>query len=515
MILGGGPNRIGQGIEFDYCCCHASFSLREEGVESIMVNSNPETVSTDYDTSDLLYFEPLTLEDILHIYEKEKPDGVIVQFGGQTPLRLAKTLEENGVKIIGTSPDSIDRAEDRERFAQVVRKLELNQPENGIAFTAAEDALKIAGDIGYPVLVRPSYVLGGRAMAIIYDEASLMNYIKTAVNLSPEHPILVDDFIEDAVEVDVDAISDGEEVYVGAIMEHVEEAGVHSGDSACIIPPISLSEEMLRTIKITTRQLAMELNVIGLLNIQYAIKEEKLYIIEVNPRASRTVPFVSKTTGVPLAKMAVKIMLGRKLKDFGLTRMKTFPYISVKEAVLPFNKFPGVDTLLSPEMKSTGEVMGISDDFGESFYKAELAAGDRLPLEGCVFLSINRRSKDELLNEVRRLHKSGFRLMGTEGTAQYYNDHGIPFERVFKVSEGRPNVVDMIKNEEIDLIINTPAGKISKDDAYSIRQAAVRYHIPIMTTIPAARAAINGLLAVKSRNQMSVKPIQEYHKEVV
>jgi carbamoyl-phosphate synthase large subunit len=514
MILGGGPNRIGQGIEFDYCCCHASFSLREEGVESIMVNSNPETVSTDYDTSDMLYFEPLTLEDILHIYEKEKPAGVIVQFGGQTPLRLAKTLEENGVKIIGTSPDSIDRAEDRERFAQVVRKLELNQPENGIAYTA-EDAVKIAGDIGYPVLVRPSYVLGGRAMAIIYDETSLMNYIKTAVNLSPEHPILVDDFIEDAVEVDVDAISDGEEVYVGAIMEHVEEAGVHSGDSACIIPPISLSEEMLRTIKITTRMLAMELNVIGLLNIQYAIKEEKLYIIEVNPRASRTVPFVSKTTGVPLAKIAVKIMLGKKLKDYGLTRMKTFPYISVKEAVLPFNKFPGVDTLLSPEMKSTGEVMGISDDFGESFYKAELAAGDRLPLEGCIFLSINRKSKDELLNEVRRLHKSGFRLMGTEGTAQFYNEHGIPFERVFKVSEGRPNVVDMIKNEEIDLIINTPAGKISKDDAFSIRQAAVRYHIPIMTTIPAAKAAINGLLTVKSRNQMSVKPIQEYHKEVV
>jgi len=513
MILGGGPNRIGQGIEFDYCCCHASFSLREEGIESIMVNSNPETVSTDYDTSDRLYFEPLTLEDILHIYERENPDGVIVQFGGQTPLRLARMLEENNVKIIGTSPDSIDRAEDRERFAEVVRKLELLQPDNGIAFTQ-EDAVNIAGDIGYPVLVRPSYVLGGRAMAIIYDEKSLLHYIKTAVDLSPEHPILVDDFLEDAVEIDVDAISDGTDVYIGAIMEHVEEAGVHSGDSACIIPPMSISAPMLERIAVTTEALARELVVIGLLNIQYAIKEDDLYVIEVNPRASRTVPFVSKTTGVPLAKVAVKVMLGKKLKDLGLTAMKKFPYVSVKEAVLPFNKFPGVDTLLSPEMKSTGEVMGISMDFGESFYKAELAAGDRLPIDGCVFLSINRKSKEELLSEVRRLHESGFRLIGTEGTAQFYIDHDIPCERVFKVSEGRPNIVDMIKNEEVDLIINTPSGKISKDDAYYIRQAAVRYHIPIMTTIPAAKAAINGILTVKSRKDLSVKAIQEYHKEV-
>ena len=513
MILGGGPNRIGQGIEFDYCCCHASFALRDENIESIMVNSNPETVSTDYDTSDRLYFEPLTLEDILHIYESEKPDGAIVQFGGQTPLRLAKMLEENGVKIIGTSPDSIDRAEDRERFAEVVRKLELLQPDNGIAFTQ-EDAIKIAGDIGYPVLVRPSYVLGGRAMAIIYDEKSLVNYIKTAVDLSPEHPILVDDFLEDAIEIDVDAIGDGEQVYVGAIMEHVEEAGVHSGDSACIIPPISISGKMKELIVETTEALARELDVRGLLNIQYAIKDEKLYVIEVNPRASRTVPFVSKTTGVPLAKMAVKVMLGRKLKDLGLTKMKEFSFISVKEAVLPFNKFPGVDTLLSPEMKSTGEVMGISSSFGESFYKAELAAGDRLPVEGCVFLSINRRSKDELLEEVRRLNQQGFRLVGTEGTARFYTEKGIPCERVKKVSEGRPNVVDMIKNEEIDFIINTPAGKMSKDDAFSIRQAAVRYHIPIVTTIPAAKAAMRGLLDVKESGLLSVKPIQEYHKEV-
>jgi carbamoyl-phosphate synthase large subunit len=365
------------------------------------------------------------------------------------------------------------------------------------------------------VLVRPSYVLGGRAMAIIYDEQSLVDYIKTAVDLSPEHPILVDDFIEDAVEVDVDAMSDGDDVYIGAIMEHVEEAGVHSGDSACIIPPMSLSQDMIDKIKSTTEALAKELNVIGLLNIQYAIKDNELYIIEVNPRASRTVPFVSKTTGVTLAKIAVKVMLGKKLKDFGLLEMKKFPFVSVKEAVLPFSKFPGVDTLLSPEMKSTGEVMGISDEFGESFYKAELAAGDRLPTKGCIFLSINRKSKDELLPEVKRLHEAGFSLIGTEGTAHYYSEHNIPIERVYKVNEGRPNVVKKIKNEEIDLIINTPLDKMSKDDAFSIRQAAIRYHIPIMTTISAAKAAINGMLAVLRKENLSVKPIQEYHKEVM
>ncbi|MCP4130630.1 MAG: carbamoyl-phosphate synthase large subunit [bacterium] len=514
MILGGGPNRIGQGIEFDYCCCHASFALRDEGIESIMVNSNPETVSTDYDTSDRLYFEPLTLEDILHIYEKEKPDGVIVQFGGQTPLRLAGMLEENGVKIIGTSPDSIDRAEDRERFAEVVRKLDLLQPANGIAFSE-DDALKIAGEIGYPVLVRPSYVLGGRAMAIIYDENSLIHYIRTAVDLTPEHPILVDKFLDDAIEIDVDALCDGDNIYIGSIMEHVEEAGVHSGDSACIIPPVSISPMMIDTISRTTEALAKELGVIGLLNIQFAIKDNSLYVIEVNPRASRTVPFVSKTTGVPLAKIAAKIMLGKKLSDFGLDAMKQFPFISVKEAVLPFNKFPGVDTLLSPEMKSTGEVMGISENFGESFYKATLAAGDRLPLEGTVFLSINRQSKVSLLDEVRELHKNNFKLVGTEGTAEFFNNNDIPCEIVHKVREARPNVVDLVKNEEIDLIINTPAGKMSKDDAFHIRQAAVRYHIPIMTTISAAKAAIKGILEVKKNRGLSVKSIQEYHKEVI
>lgn len=514
MILGGGPNRIGQGIEFDYCCCHASFALEEEGVESIMVNSNPETVSTDYDTSDRLYFEPLTLEDILHIYEKENPDGVIVQFGGQTPLRLARSLAENNVKIIGTSPDSIDRAEDRERFAEVVRKLNLLQPENGIAFTQ-DEAVKIASKIGYPVLVRPSYVLGGRAMSIVYDEESLINYIKTAVELSPEHPILVDDFLEDAVEIDVDAISDGTDVYIGGIMEHVEEAGVHSGDSACILPPISIPDSMIGQIVKTAEALARELNVLGLMNMQFAIKDNQLFVIEVNPRASRTVPFVSKATGVPLAKVAVKVMLGKKLRDFGLTEMKKLPYVSVKEAVLPFNKFPGVDTLLSPEMKSTGEVMGISGSLGESFYKATLAAGDRLPLEGTVFLSINRRSKEELLDDVRSLFESGFKLVATEGTAKFYNDHGIACERVFKVSEGRPNIVDLVKNEEVDLIINTPTGKMSKDDAYFIRQSAVRYHIPIMTTIQAAKVSIRGMLEVKNRGgELSIRPIQEYHREV-
>lgn len=513
MILGGGPNRIGQGIEFDYCCCHASFALRDEGIESIMVNSNPETVSTDYDTSDRLYFEPLTLEDILHIYNNEQPDGVIVQFGGQTPLRLAKSLEESGVRIIGTSPDSIDRAEDRERFAKVVEKLKLNQPENGIAFNE-DDAVKIAAHIGYPVLVRPSYVLGGRAMSIIFDEASLHNYINTAVELSPEHPILVDKFLEDAVEVDVDAICDGEDVYIGAIMEHVEEAGIHSGDSACIIPPITISADLRQQIKETTKDLALELNVVGLLNIQFAIKDNTLFIIEVNPRASRTVPFVSKTIGISLPKMAVKVMLGKKLRELGLIEMKRFPYVSVKEAVLPFNKFPGVDILLSPEMKSTGEVMGISYDFGESFFKAELAAGDRLPVKGTIFFSINDTNKPELLEEARKLKDNGFHIIATKGTSKFFNEHGIECEMVYKVNEGRPNVVDRIKDQDIDLVINTPIGKMTRDDAYYIRQATVRYHVPTVTTVSAAKAAIKGLLYVKEKKELSVKPVQEYYREV-
>jgi carbamoyl-phosphate synthase large subunit len=513
MIIGGGPNRIGQGIEFDYCCCHASFALRDLGIDSIMVNSNPETVSTDYDTSDKLYFEPLTLEDILHIYERERPEGMIVQFGGQTPLRLARRLEENGARIIGTSPDSIDRAEDRERFAEVVRKLRLLQPENGIAFTRAE-ALAVANRIGYPVLVRPSYVLGGRAMSIIYDDASLEEYIATAVRLSPEHPILVDRFLEDAVEIDVDALCDGQSVYIGAIMEHVEEAGVHSGDSACVIPAISIAGDMITTISDTTRSLALELNVIGLLNIQFAIKGGDLYVIEVNPRASRTVPFVSKATGIPLAKIAVNLMLGRKLSEFGLRRTVVPRYISVKEAVMPFNKFPGVDTLLTPEMRSTGEVMGIARDFGEAFFKAEMAAGSTLPVKGTVFISVNDRSKKELLEEIRLMYNNGLKLVATEGTADYYAHHGIPCERIMKVHEGRPNIVDLVKNEQIGLIINTPTGKIPTHDAFTIRQVAVRYGIPIMTTLPAAKAAIRGLLEVKKHGTLHVKPIQEYHAEI-
>ncbi|MCU0844322.1 MAG: carbamoyl-phosphate synthase large subunit [Spirochaetes bacterium] len=513
MILGGGPNRIGQGIEFDYCCCHASFALREEGVESIMVNSNPETVSTDYDTSDRLYFEPLTLEDILHIYRREDPLGVIVQFGGQTPLRLARMLEENGVRIIGTSPDSIDRAEDRERFAGVVRKLGLLQPDNGIAFTE-EEAIAVANRIGYPILVRPSYVLGGRAMSIIYDEKSLIEYINTAVQLSPEHPILVDDFLEDAIEIDVDALSDGKDVQIGAIMEHIEQAGVHSGDSACIIPPLSIDGPMIDEITRSTAALARELRVIGLLNIQFAIKDGSLYVLEVNPRASRTVPFVSKATGVPLAKIAAKLMLGRKLGEFGLHKRKPPAHISVKEAVLPFNKFPGTDTILTPEMKSTGEVMGIAAHFGEAFYKAEMAAGETLPLSGAIFLSINPLSKEALLPEMRLLHENGFRLVATEGTALFLNDHGIPCERVYKVSEGRPNIIDLVKNDEIDLIINTPTGKIPKHDAFSIRQAALRFRVPIITTIAGAKAAVQGLLEVRKNRNISVRSIQEYHAEV-
>jgi len=513
MILGGGPNRIGQGIEFDYCCCHASFALREEGIESIMVNSNPETVSTDYDTSDRLYFEPLTLEDILHIYMREEPEGVIVQFGGQTPLRLATRLEAAGVRILGTSPDSIDRAEDRERFAQVVRKLRLRQPENGIAFTQ-DEALRIAETIGYPVLVRPSYVLGGRAMSILYDEKSLVEYIATAVQLSPEHPILVDDFLEEAIEIDVDALCDGREVYIGGIMEHIEQAGVHSGDSACILPPISIGRPMLDEIIESTGALARELSVVGLINIQYAIKDGLLFVLEVNPRASRTVPFVSKATGVPLAKIALKLMLGGRLADFKLEKMKEMPYIAVKEAVLPFSKFPGADTILTPEMKSTGEVMGIAEHFGESFFKAETAAGDPLPVGGTIFLSINQQSKEALLHEMKLLNELGYMLVATEGTARFLNGHGIPCRRVFKVSEGRPNIVDLIKNGEIDLIINTPTGKIPKHDAFTIRQAALRYRMPIITTISAAKAAVQGLIEIKKKKDITVKSIQEYHAEV-
>jgi carbamoyl-phosphate synthase large subunit len=513
MILGGGPNRIGQGIEFDYCCCHASFALREIGVESIMVNSNPETVSTDYDTSDKLYFEPLTMEDILHIYEREKPEGVIVQFGGQTPLRIAKRLEENGVRILGTSVDSIDRAEDRERFADVVRKLGLNQPDNGIAFCQAE-AIKVAQTIGYPVLVRPSYVLGGRAMQIVYDDAGLIEYIRTAVEISPEHPVLVDKFLEDALEIDVDAICDGEDVYIGAIMEHIEEAGIHSGDSACMIPPRSISKDMTEEITRQTSALARELEVKGLINIQFAIKGEKLFVLEVNPRASRTVPFVSKAKGIPLAKIAVKVMLGHKLKEFGLRDKKEIPYICVKEAVLPFNKFAGAEIVLGPEMRSTGEVMGIARDFGESFYKATLAAGDILPKKGMIFVSFNDNTKKLVLPEMKQLVDGGFSLVATEGTARYFSEKGIPCDKIYKVSEGRPNILDLVKNGDICLILNTPTGKGPRTDQNSIRQAAIRYHLPLVTTVSAIRAAVEGIVRMQKSGEVTVRSLQEYHAEV-
>ena len=514
MILGGGPNRIGQGIEFDYCCCHASFALREIDVESIMVNSNPETVSTDYDTSDKLYFEPLTVEDILHIYEKEKPEGVIVQFGGQTPLRIAERLEKSGVKILGTSVDSIDRAEDRERFAEVVHKLGLNQPKNGISYSR-DEALKVAGIIGYPVLVRPSYVLGGRAMQIVYDDEGLTEYIRTAVEISPEHPVLVDKFLEDALEIDVDAICDGTDVFVGAIMEHIEEAGIHSGDSACMIPTRSISEPMIHEIEKQTCALARELNVIGLLNIQFAIKADTLYVLEVNPRASRTVPFVSKAKGVPLAKIAVKVMMGHKLKEFGLKERKSIPYMCVKEVVLPFNKFPGADIVLGPEMRSTGEVMGIARDFGEAFYKATLAAGDILPTKGKVFVSFNDETKGQVVSYIKKLLDLGFEIVGTEGTARYFNEQKIQCATVLKVSEGRPNIIDMVKNGEIAIILNTPTGKGSKADMNSIRQVAIRYRLPLVTTPSAIKAAVDGIERMYRDGSIEVRSLQEYHKETL
>ncbi len=509
MILGGGPNRIGQGIEFDYCCVHASFALAEEGIESIMVNSNPETVSTDYDTSDKLYFEPLTLEDVLHIVETEKPDGIIVQFGGQTPLNLATSLERAGAKIIGTSPDSIDKAEDRKRFQAMLHKLGLVQPANGTARTL-EEALEIARTISYPVVVRPSFVLGGRAMRIVFDSDELREFMAEAVDVSQGHPVLIDKFLEDAIEIDVDAISDGEICVIGGIMEHVEEAGIHSGDSACVLPPRSLSPEMIENIKSATRAMAGELNVIGLMNVQYAVKDNQLYVIEVNPRASRTVPFVSKATGIPLAKLATKVMTGRKLRDLGLTEDPVVEHISVKESVFPFMKFPGVDTLLGPEMKSTGEVMGIDTSFGMAFAKSQFAAGQHLPLSGVVFMSIRDRDKEACVEIAKSLKASGFDIIATRGTWEYLKQHGVDNRRVFKVSQGRPNVVDLMKNGEIALVINTPSGKNTVSDSYQLRRTALEYEIPYFTTIAGARAAAKAISALISR-KLDVKPVQEYY----
>jgi carbamoyl-phosphate synthase large subunit len=511
MILGGGPNRIGQGIEFDYCCVHASLALREEGFETIMVNSNPETVSTDYDISDRLYFEPLTREDVLNIVEKEKPIGIIVQFGGQTPLNLAVPLEKAGVQILGTTPDSIDRAEDRERFKELIQKLGLIQPQNGTATSFAE-ARAVAREIGYPVVVRPSYVLGGRAMEIVYDEETLERYMREAVKASPEHPILIDKFLEDAIEVDVDAISDGERVVIGGIMEHIEEAGIHSGDSACVLPPYTLSDDLIEGIKQNTYALARELQVKGLMNIQYAIRDDRIYILEVNPRASRTIPFVSKATGVPLAKLAAKVMVGKTLEDLGFTREVEVKHVSVKESVFPFNRFPGVDTLLGPEMKSTGEVMGIDHAFGIAFAKAELAAGQILPLKGRVFISVKNRDKRAIIFIAKKLSDFGFHIVATRGTAKALSQNGIAVEIVNKVHEGRPNIVDLIKNRQIDLIINTSTGRRPKRDQVSIRAVAVDHSVPLITTISGAAASVHGIEALR-QEEIQVKTLQEYHQK--
>ncbi len=513
MILGSGPNRIGQGIEFDYCCCHAVFSLKEEGYETIMVNCNPETVSTDYDTSDRLYFEPITHEDVMNIYENEKPEGIIVQFGGQTPLNIARDLELSGAKILGTSVDSIDFAEDRKRFSELLKKLGIPQPEHGIAYSV-EEAKEVAKKIGYPVLVRPSYVLGGRAMEIVYDEETLVRYIEEAIEVSPDKPILIDKFLEDAIEAEVDALCDGEEVLIGGILEHIEEAGVHSGDSACVIPPISLSKEIIDRIIEYTKKIALALKVVGLINIQFAIKDNVVYVLEANPRASRTVPFISKATGLPLAKIAAKLMMGKKLRELGVKERLNLRHVAVKEAVFPFIKLPGVDPVLGPEMKSTGEVMGIDYDFGLAYYKAELAAGMRLPLSGTVLISVKDRDKNEKIVWIaRKLKELGFKILATKGTAEFLRKKGIDVEVVKKISEGRPNIVDEIINKKIDLIINTPKGKIGRDEGYLIRRAAVDHNVPYITTIAGAIAAVKGIEAVK-KAKMTIKSIQEYHREV-
>jgi len=513
IILGGGPNRIGQGIEFDYCCVHASFALREEGVESIMVNSNPETVSTDYDTSDKLYFEPLTKEDVLNIIQTEKPMGVIVQFGGQTPLNLCSALHEAGVPILGTQPESINRAEDRKLFQVMLKKLGLAQPDNTTALSVA-DAVLAVKTIGYPVIVRPSYVLGGRAMRIVYDQNDLENYTRLAILASPGYPILIDKFLEDAVEVDVDAISDmgkgHKTTIIGGIMEHIEEAGVHSGDSACVLPPYSISEHMIDQITAATKAMAKELNVVGLMNVQYAIKDNRLFVLEVNPRASRTIPFVSKATGIPFAKLATKVMLGKTLVELGLKKERSLSHISVKEAVFPFNRFYGVDTLLGPEMKSTGEVMGIASSFGVAYAKAQLGAGQNLPTSGTVFVSVADKDKKLVIPVASQFVELGFNIVATVGTSLFLKKHEMSNEMVNKVSLGRPHIVDAIKNNEIQLIINTGSDSETRCDGYEIRRAAIKFSIPYATTIAGAMAMARGITALK-RRKFTVKTVQEYH----
>jgi carbamoyl-phosphate synthase large subunit len=512
IILGGGPNRIGQGIEFDYCCVHAAFALRDEGFETIMVNSNPETVSTDYDTSDKLYFEPLTLEDVLNICEQEKPWGVIVQFGGQTPLNLANGLAAAGVPIIGTSPKSIEIAEDRKMFAAMLDRLGIRQTPGGTAL-GEEDAVAVASRVGYPVLVRPSFVLGGRAMELVHSEEDLRIYMRNAVEVGPGRPVLVDRFIEDATEVDVDCISDGETVVIGAIMEHIEQAGIHSGDSACVIPPFSLSEAVRAEIAVSTKAMARELNVRGLMNVQFAVKDEQIYVLEVNPRASRTVPFVSKAIGVPLARLAAKVMAGAKLAEMGFTEEVVPSHYSVKEAVFPFVKFPGVDIVLGPEMKSTGEVMGMDASLGIAFAKAQMAAQPGLPLGGNLFISVGERDKTKAAEIAAEFAELGFTLYATEGTAVALADAGLTVQRLHKVSEGRPNALDMLKNNELALIINTPTGKAAREDEVKIRSTAIGARIPVVTTLRAARASIQGIRALRAHG-FSVKPLQDYHPAV-
>lgn len=516
IILGGGPNRIGQGIEFDYCCVHGVYALEEEGIETIMINCNPETVSTDYDTTDKLYFEPLTLEDVLNIYDHEQPLGVIVSFGGQTPLKIAKALEENGVRILGTSSEGIDIAEDRERFGALLRKMRIPHPMYGTAYSVS-NAVLVAEQIGFPVLIRPSYVLGGRAMEICYNSDAVREYMKKAVDVSPEHPVLIDRFLEDAFEFDVDAVCDGKDVLIGGVMEHIEEAGIHSGDSSCVIPPYMISDKNLEDLKSYTVRLAKALKVVGLLNVQYAMKEGVVYVLEVNPRASRTVPFVSKSVGLPLAKIAAKVMIGRTLEDLGVRDFdfQKIKHISVKEAVFPFSKFPRVPVFLGPEMRSTGEVMGISSAFGAAIAKAQMGAGNTLPTEGTIFISVNNSDKNEItLGIVREYLRLGFTFVATEGTAKFLCDNGIKCVTVFKVNEGRPNVVDLIKNGGIKLIINTPLGEESRYDEYAIGWAAIEQKVSFMTTLSAAAAAVKGIEEQKGL-ALEVRSLQEYQKDIV
>ena len=525
MILGGGPNRIGQGIEFDYCCVHASFALKEMGIETIMVNCNPETVSTDYDTSDVLYFEPIDFEHVRAIVERERPNGIIVHFGGQTPLKLANALHDMGAIIAGTSAEVIDLAENREKFSQFVVEQGLKQPENGIAMTK-EQAFSVAAQLGYPVLVRPSYVLGGRAMRIVYNEDELRTYMDVAVSVSNDSPVLVDKFLDQAVELDVDAITDGNEVYIGSVMQHIEEAGIHSGDSACSLPPVSLPKELQDAVEQQTKKIALGLGVIGLLNIQYAIYRNEIYLIEVNPRASRTVPFVSKATGIPLAKVATRVMVGDTLRnalkfydnynvvmeEHGLLKPRLKGHVALKEAVFPFNKLYGADLVLSPEMKSTGEVMGISDNFGISFAKSQLAAGNKIPISGTCFLSFIEMDKAQAPEIAQGLHTQGFKLVATRGTQKIIEAAGIPCDVVLKISEGRPNIEDMMKNGDIALAINTSDNQTAKKDAQAIRQTVLRSNIPYFTTLSAARAAIEAMSYMGDDSWMKPRALQEFLK---